>query len=104
MSQFSQIQLNKNIYDILKMMLPKQDSIEIQRDSPEKIHDWHTHKVSETLLIIKGELDFFCSEKCITSTPGDMIHLPANTRHKSVATDTGCIYAIATEIIALENE
>ncbi|WP_273720162.1 MULTISPECIES: cupin domain-containing protein [unclassified Bartonella] len=104
MTKFSKIQLNKNIYDILKMMLPKQGSIEIQRDFPGKIHDWHTHKVDETLLIIEGELDFFYSEKRITCTPGNMIHLPANTTHKSVAADTGCIYAIATEILALENE
>ncbi len=34
MTKFSKIKLNKNIYDILKMMLPKQGSIEIQRDFP----------------------------------------------------------------------
>ncbi|GAA4659098.1 cupin domain-containing protein [Bartonella pachyuromydis] len=104
MTKFSQIQLNKNVYDILKMTLPKQGSIEIQRDSLGKIHYWHTHKVNETLLIIEGELDFFCSEKRITYTLGNMIQLPANTRHKTVAADTGCIYAIATKMLALENE
>ncbi len=34
MTKFSKIKLNKNIYDILKMILPKQGSIEIQRDFP----------------------------------------------------------------------
>ncbi|WP_375657090.1 cupin domain-containing protein [Bartonella sp. CM120XJJH] len=101
MTKFSKIKLNKNIYDILKMMMPKQGSIEIQRDFPQKIHDWHIHKVDETLLIIEGELDFFYSEKRITCTPGDIIHLPANTRHKSIAAEVGCIYAIATENLTI---
>ncbi|WP_246786330.1 cupin domain-containing protein [Bartonella taylorii] len=83
-------------------MLPEQGSIEIQRDFPIKIHDWHTHKVDETLLIIEGELDFFYSEKRITCTPGNVIHLPANTRHKSVASNAGCIYAIAMENLAIK--
>ncbi|WP_330168565.1 hypothetical protein [Bartonella grahamii] len=36
MAKFSKIKLNKDIYDILKMMMPKQGSIEIQRDFPKK--------------------------------------------------------------------
>ncbi|WP_375651626.1 MULTISPECIES: cupin domain-containing protein [unclassified Bartonella] len=101
MTKFSKIKLNKNIYDIFKMMLPEQGSIEVQRDFPKKIHDWHIHQVDETLLIIEGGLDFFYSEKRITCTPGDIIHLPANTRHKSIAADVGCIYAIATENLTI---
>ncbi|VEJ44889.1 cupin domain-containing protein [Bartonella vinsonii] len=103
MTKFSKIKLNKNIYDILKMMLPEQGSIEIQRDLPRRIHDWHTHEVDETLLIIEGELDFFYREKCITCTLGNVIHLPANTKHKSIAADVGCIYAIVTENFIIEN-
>ncbi|WP_374112212.1 cupin domain-containing protein [Bartonella harrusi] len=76
--------------------------MELQRDFP--IYDWHTHGVDETLLITEGELVFFYNEKRITCTLGNIIHLPANTRHKSVAADAGCIYAIATENIAIENE
>ncbi|EJF77782.1 hypothetical protein MCO_00920 [Bartonella sp. DB5-6] len=102
MTKFSKIKLNESIYDTLKMMLPEQGSIEIQRDFPRKMHDWHTHKVDETLLIIEGELDFFYSEKRITCTPGNVIHLPANTRHKSVASNAGCIYAIAMESLAIK--
>lgn len=101
MTKFSKIKLTKNIYDILKMMLPEQGSIEIQRDFPGKIHDWHIHKVDETLLIIEGELDFFYDEKRITCIPGNVIHLPANTRHKSIAAGAGCIYTIATENLTI---
>ncbi|WP_375617558.1 MULTISPECIES: cupin domain-containing protein [unclassified Bartonella] len=101
MIKFSKIKLNKNICDIFKMTLPEQGSIEIQRDFPKKIHDWHIHQVDETLLIIEGELDFFYSEKHITCTPGDIIHLPADTRHKSIGADVGCIYAIATENLTI---
>ncbi|WP_375706623.1 hypothetical protein [Bartonella sp. AA126HLJHH] len=50
---------------------------------------------------MEGELDFFYSEKHITCTLGDIIHLPANTRHKSIAADVGCIYAIATENLTI---
>ncbi len=39
MTKFSKIKLNESIYDTLKMMLPEQGSIEIQRDFPIKIHD-----------------------------------------------------------------
>ncbi|WP_273717527.1 MULTISPECIES: cupin domain-containing protein [Bartonella] len=103
MTKFSNIKLNKSVYDILKMMLPEQGSIEIQRDFPGKIHDWHIHHVDETLLIIEGELIFFYDEKRITCIQGDIIHLPANTKHKSIAADVGCIYAIATENLTIED-
>ncbi|USP03495.1 cupin domain-containing protein [Bartonella taylorii] len=63
---------------------------------------WHTHKVDETLLIIEGELDFFYSEKRITCTLGNVIHLAANVRHKSIASNAGCIYAISMESLAIK--
>ena len=80
----------------LLLMLPDQGSIELQRDQPGKIHDFHRHSVDEVLYIIKGALTFTWDEGACLCEPGDRIQLPAGTLHKSEAAESGAVYAILT--------
>ncbi len=87
------------LYNYLYKMLPAQGCIEFQRDAPDKKHTWHCHENSETLLIIEGALAFYYDDKCAVCRPGDVIHLPSMIRHQSIASDAGCVYGIAKQII-----
>ncbi|MGD8106384.1 cupin domain-containing protein [Pantoea sp. FN0302] len=101
--EFSHIDVSDKsaVYDLLYRMLPDQGCIEFQRDAANKTHAWHQHQNSETLLIIEGALDFFYEDEVRTCWPGDIIYLPSMLRHQSVASNNGCVYAIATQLIAL---
>jgi mannose-6-phosphate isomerase-like protein (cupin superfamily) len=81
--------------DLLLKILPDQGCIELQRDRPDKLHDWHSHHVDEILIVLKGGLDFEWDHGRELCRPGDVIELPAGCRHKSVAAETGAIYLIA---------
>jgi quercetin dioxygenase-like cupin family protein len=76
-------------------LLPRQGSVELQRDSAGKIHHFHTHPVDEILMIISGRLNFMWDGGEQVCGAGDTIILPAGTRHQSEALDDA-IYAIAT--------
>ncbi|MEH2516417.1 quercetin dioxygenase-like cupin family protein [Bradyrhizobium sp. AZCC 1610] len=76
-------------------LLPETGSIEVQRDTPGRRHDWHTHQTDETLLIIDGELSFESELGLKVCRPGDRILLPQGVRHASTAGVDGCIYLIA---------
>ncbi|AGA64648.1 hypothetical protein B488_06560 [Liberibacter crescens BT-1] len=99
--EFSHIDVSEKhvIYDLLYKLLPEQGCIEFQRDAPNKGHLWHQHQNSETLLIIEGELEFFYKDKSKICRPGDVIYLPSMIRHQSIASNQGCVYAIATQLI-----
>ena len=76
-------------------LLPKQGSIELQRDAAGKVHQFHTHPVDEILVIISGTLNFVWEGGERICRAGDTIMLPAGTLHQSEALDDA-IYAIAT--------
>ena len=75
-------------------LLPRQGSVELQRDSAGKIHHFHTHPVDEILMIISGRLNFIWEGGERVCRAGDTIILPAGTLHQSEALDDA-IYAIA---------
>jgi quercetin dioxygenase-like cupin family protein len=75
--------------------LPEQGCIELQRDLPGKLHDWHSHQCDETLVVLQGGLDFEWEYGQQLCRPGDVIELPAGCRHKSVAISSGAVYLIA---------
>jgi mannose-6-phosphate isomerase-like protein (cupin superfamily) len=75
--------------------LPEQGCVQLQRDVPGKLHDWHSHESDETLIILRGSLDFEWEEGRQQCRPGDVIELPAGCRHRSIATGSGATYLIA---------
>ncbi|GAA4483354.1 cupin domain-containing protein [Gluconacetobacter asukensis] len=85
------------IPDEILELLPSQGSVELQRDVPHKVHDFHTHPVDEVLFVIQGALVFTIDDEPRTVGPGDRVFLPAGTNHKSEALDQGAIYVIAAQ-------
>lgn len=80
--------------DVIQI-LPEQGCIEVQHDGPGKVHDWHQHANEETLIILKGKMTFSLESGVHVCGPGDMLHLCANDRHRSVAGPQGAVYLIA---------
>lgn len=94
-------------YETIKAILPEQGSVELQRDQPGKLHDWHSHDTDETLFILEGGLSVQIEDDgAITEfmvKPGDDISLPKGTKHRSTASEEGAIYAIAFRLFYLED-
>ena len=86
----------------LSSLLPDQGCIEIQQDTPGKLHDWHAHAHDETLVVLTGELHFSADTGERVFGSGDVIALPARTRHRSVAGPEGSRYVIVfADVMAL---
>ncbi len=79
----------------IERFLPAQGNIEIQCDSPGMEHAWHEHDVDEILVIMRGSIRFYWNDDETVCSEGDVIYLPAGTRHGSVASNEGATYLIA---------
>lgn len=90
-SQFNPTDMNF----LLTKTLPDQGSVEVQRDVAGKEHFWHTHESDETILVLHGTLRFYWEEGEQICRPGDVVSLPAGTRHGSEAEHDGATYLIA---------
>lgn len=84
-----------NLDNLLTKTLPDQGSIEVQRDVAGKEHFWHTHDSDETIMVLQGALRFYWDQGEQICGPGDVVSLPAGTRHGSEAKDDGATYLIA---------
>ncbi|ARP79681.1 hypothetical protein CAL12_01810 [Bordetella genomosp. 8] len=86
--------------DSLRVLLPTQGCIEVQRDAPGKEHRTHSHPTDETLIIVDGALTVYADGVDYVCGKGDVIDLPAGTVHGSTASAEGAIYLIAFERLA----
>lgn len=93
----------KNLEEVVTELLPPTGSVEVQYDTPFRVHEQHHHAVDETLHIIHGEITFEYGATTVTCSAGDRLILPAMTPHRSKAGKDGCLYAIATRIVRLES-
>lgn len=84
----------------LRVLLPQQGCIEVQRDAPGKEHRTHSHPTDETLIIVDGALTVYADGVDYVCRKGDVIDLPAGTVHGSTASPEGAIYLIAFERLA----
>jgi len=94
--------LLRNLGSVIFDMLPAQGEIKIQQDMPNKVHDWHVHDTHETLVVLQGRIKFCSQTGERLCRPGDMIHLPKNTLHRSIASDVGAVYLISMEALPSE--
>lgn len=86
---------------LVERTLPEQGCVELQRDAPGKEHAWHQHQVDETIVVLGGSLRFYWEGGEQICKPGDVISLPALSRHGSVALEDGATYLIAMRDVAL---
>jgi FPC/CPF motif-containing protein YcgG len=89
----------KSLEEAITELLPPTGSVEVQYDTPFRVHEQHHHPVDETLHIIQGEITFEYESTLVTCSSGDRLLLPAMTPHRSKAGKDGCLYAIATRIV-----
>jgi len=48
-----------------------------------KVFDWHLHlDVDEVFIVLKGQGKFYCDDEVVDYQVGDIITIPANTKHK----------------------
>lgn len=80
-------------------LLPPTGAVEVQRDTPHRIHGLHRHGVDETLHVVEGQIDFQVADATFQCGPGDRLLLPSETLHASKAGPQGCLYVIATRTV-----
>ena len=101
--RFSKLPEEKPDYldELVANFLPQQGAIEVQKDKPTKKHKWHSHETDETLVVLRGKMQFryYDGKKNISKmcTSGDVIHLPKGVIHCSKASAEGATYLITTE-------
>lgn len=93
----------KSLEEVVTKLLPPTGSVEVQYDTPFRVHERHHHAVDETLHIIHGDITFEYGVTAVTCGPGDRLILLAMTPHRSKAGKNGCLYAIATRIVRPES-
>lgn len=85
-------------------LLPPTGAVEVQRDTPHRIHGLHRHGVDETLHVVEGQIDFQVAGTTIPCGPGDRLLLPSQTLHASKAGPQGCLYVIATRTVPVQGQ
>ena len=94
---------SSRLRELVYAALPMQGSVEIQKDAVWKEHTWHQHPTDETIVVLDGDLNFYAEGVEATCHPGDIISLPAGTRHGSRAGAAGAIYMIAFRTVEFTN-
>ena len=94
----------EKLADLMFECLPEQGAIEIQNDGPGKRHEWHHHETDETLIILKGSVEFCSNDLRVNCFSGDVIWIPQGTKHCSIAGEAGAVYIIAFEGITFDRE
>lgn len=84
---------------VVSELLPPTGSVEVQVDTPFRIHPEHLHTTDETLHILKGEISFHLGNEGLICRAGDRLLLPAYTRHASIAGSEGCLYVISNRFV-----
>lgn len=93
-----------DLQGVVSQLLPPTGSVEVQVDTPHRIHPVHSHDSDETLHIISGSIIFKVGEETFDCGPGDRLMLPAHISHASEAGPAGCIYVIASRLVDYETK
>jgi len=93
----------RNLEEAVSELLPPTGSVEVQYDTPFRVHALHHHLEDETLHIVHGEITFEYGGTSVICGSGDRLILPAMTQHRSKAGKDGCLYAIASRIVRPES-
>ena len=67
-------------------------------DAPGTFYDWHTHPYDEVRWILEGEITIGTEEGTFTLKAGDVMRVPAGTRHWAQVGDSGVTYVCGTKV------
>jgi quercetin dioxygenase-like cupin family protein len=67
------------------------------RDPPGAFYDWHTHPYDEVRYILEGEITIETEDGKYRLTAGDLMFVPAGTRHRAFVGGKGVLYLCATK-------
>ncbi|NPB05145.1 MAG: cupin domain-containing protein [Aquificae bacterium] len=67
-------------------------------DPPETFYDWHTHPFDEVRFVLDGEILIGTEEGEVLLRPGDLLVVPAGTRHWAKVGPKGVSYLCGTKL------
>lgn len=70
----------------------------IWSDPPGTFYDWHTHPYDEIRWVLEGEITIGTENGVFTLKPGDVMKVPAGTRHYAEVGENGVVYICGTKI------
>lgn len=70
--------------------------IYVWRDAPNTFYDWHTHTYDEIRWVLSGEILIGTEEGEYLLKPGDVMVVPAGTRHWAKVGKDGVEYVCAS--------
>lgn len=70
----------------------------VWRDVPGAFYDWHTHPYDEVRWVLEGEINIGTEGGVVTLKPGDVMRVPAGTRHWAKVGKEGVIYVCGTKL------
>jgi mannose-6-phosphate isomerase-like protein (cupin superfamily) len=68
------------------------------RDPAGAFYDWHTHPHDEVRLVLEGEITIETEEGRYRLRAGDLMFVPAGTRHRAFVGKEGVVYLCATKV------
>lgn len=72
-------------------------NIYLWEDPPGTHYHWHTHPEDEVRLVLEGEITIGTEDKVYHLKPGDLLEVPAGTRHWA-KTEGGVKYLCGTRV------
>ncbi|ADO45554.1 Cupin 2 conserved barrel domain protein [Hydrogenobacter thermophilus TK-6] len=71
------------------------ENIYLWEDAPGTYYGWHTHAEDEVRMVLEGSITIGTEEKVYHLKPGDILEVPAGTRHWA-KTEEGVKYLCGT--------
>ena len=67
-------------------------------DAPGTFYDWHTHPYDEIRWVLEGEITIGTEEGTVKLKAGDVMKVPAGTRHWAEVGRSGVVYVCGTKL------
>jgi quercetin dioxygenase-like cupin family protein len=68
------------------------------RDEPNAFYDWHTHPYDEVRYVLEGEITIETESGKYRLSAGDLMFVPAGTRHRAFVGEEGVLYLCASKL------
>ncbi len=73
-------------------------NIYLWSDPPETFYDWHTHPYDEVRYVLSGEILIETEEGSYLLKAGDLMRVPAGTKHRAKVGKEGVSYLCGSKV------